>query len=291
MPCSSPICIKTVPRVDEKPSVRQSFRHVLVPCGKCDYCRAQRLDAIVERLKFEYDSAFQTLFVGYSYDEEHVKTDLSKDDAKLILRNLKNNFNRHYATFDNDGKMVESFKYKYFLVGEYGDLSGRVHFHLLLFLPRTVDWHYIQESNPFGIKCDIQVAGRGSMYYVAMYCVKELIDPDNPNYKGKAEPFYLQSNGIGADMVKTRLAKSLRIEKTYQYRDAAGYNHSLGRYLRSKVFNAFERLEISDKIAASIPVAMNKSQQILDNDRFRNRKVSDAKKVQKIKSKLNSSVL
>lgn len=286
MPCESPITIRSV-----RPIVRTSAgcvgtpggaHYIQVPCGHCDYCKKVKLDGFVQRLNFEYEHSFMTLFVTYTYDNEHVHRDLSKDDAKTMIQDLKNNLNRAYGSW-NGRKLVSSFKFKYFIVGEYGEKRGRVHMHLLLFLPRSVDWSIIQKSNRFGYICDIQLAGSGSLYYCAEYCVKALVSDDNEQYAGKAAPFYLQSNGIGAAFIDSRTAFALRRNKTYNYRDAKGYIHTIPKYLRNKMFDYFERAEISDELSAlaasRVPHSVEDRNLRLENlERINSYKLSKVKK-------------
>ena len=293
MPCAHPVVVRRGRTIEKDSSGRiynpagSSF--FLAPCGKCDYCKQQKLDGIVQRLQFEFDSTYQTLFVTYTYDDDHVCQNLSKSDAKTMISDLKNTLNRAYGTW-KDGRLASSFKFKYFLVGEYGEKRGRVHMHLLLFLPKSVDWHLIQSSNRFGYICDIQVAGKGSLYYVAEYCVKSLVSDDNVQYQGKSDPFYLQSNGIGISFVNSRLGKSLRMANSYEYRDAKGYKHILPKYLRNKTFDYFQRQAISDKIADELrsrqPHSVQDRNLLLDN---LDKKLS--RKVQKTKQHYKSSLL
>lgn len=299
MPCQHPITIRSVRPIGLSKSGRigcpGGAHYIQVPCGKCDYCKRVKLDGIVQRLEFEFMNTFQTLFITYTYDDDHVHLNLSKDDAKTLLSDLKNVLNRHYGKFCTEryftpaGKvrlrpiLYESFKYKYFLVGEYGEKRGRVHMHMLLFLPKSVDWKYIQKANRFGYICDIQVAGSGCLHYVAEYCVKSLVSPDNEQYNGKSDPFYLQSNGIGACMVDSRLSRALHLNMSYNYRDAKGFLHTLPKYLRNKVFDYFERQQISDEIAdiakSKIPHSFGDRNTRLDNlERIQSHKISKVQK-------------
>lgn len=251
MRCQNKISVKSIPSRFDGVHYRYGLHNIEVPCGTCPACLQVRQDQIKERLLIESRAWPECLYCTWTYRDEDLpkNASLSKDDAKKMLQDLKNALNREYGDW-SDGKLVCSFKYKYYLVGEYGEKRDRPHVHLILFLPRPVDWHIIQRSNMFGNKCDVQRLADGHCAYVAKYTLKEVITGKKSfDYSPRERPFKLWSNGIGASIVGTRLGKNLRKAQSYQYRDSEGYLHSLSRYQREKLFNFTERQDIAERIA------------------------------------------
>lgn len=267
MHCQRPISIKVMPpaRTGYKPDLSSNYSRVLVRCGTCPACLRNKQDELTQRLLFEQDKWFQTLFVTYTYDNDHCPVSLSKSDLSVMLKTLSRNFNAAYGVFGyervwNSRKgfkrlewkkvLQRPFSWKYYVVGEYGDTRERPHYHLVLFLSARVDWHIIQQSNTFGCVCDISVCGQGALSYVAKYTVKQVLDDKHTyDYGGRERPFYWQSNGIGTSFLGTSLSSSVHRSMDYKFRDAFGFLHTLPKYLRNKLFNADERFAISQRIS------------------------------------------
>lgn len=94
---------------------------VKLPCGGCIGCR---LDAasdwqtrIIHESKLHSESSFLTL----TYSDEHlpVGSTLSKDDVQKFMKRLR--------------KAIDPVPIRFFLVGEYGELNNRPHYHAIIF--------------------------------------------------------------------------------------------------------------------------------------------------------------
>lgn len=274
MYCHDLKTIKVYPR-DYKNNRGETFSgyHIArVPCGKCPACFARRADELAQRLLFESEAWPEVLVVCWTYSPDNRPTNgsLSKLDAQKMLHNLKNKFNSVYGVW-KDKKLITPFKWKYFLSGEYGEKEERdhaPHYHALLFLPKAVDWHFIHDCNTLGNICDIsRLRGEGAAYYVAKYTLKEVLG--GYTAEGKEPPFYLQSNGIGKSFLESRSGIALRLSKDYRYRDAGGYMHHLGKYLRYKMFDVAERHDISEVLAEYFDKRRPKNKQDLKDDNLR----------------------
>lgn len=169
-----------------------------VPCGQCincriEYARQWSIRITHEQLKYGDNACFLTL----TYDEEHLPADRSVHKKVLsgFLKRLR--------------KAIGSKKIRFFGCGEYGDLFGRPHYHVIIFgLPvdssifknrhvhyekgRVCGWHADLPCWPFG-KVHIGTVSSESANYVAGYVIKKV--------KGKGAKEYYNSIGIEPEFV------------------------------------------------------------------------------------------
>lgn len=89
------------------------------PCGGCLSCRINRRRVWAHRILLESFKHGDSCFVTLTYDNDHLPEKLVKSDYQNFLKRLR--------------KSLAPRKIRYFLAGEYGELSGRPHFHLAVF--------------------------------------------------------------------------------------------------------------------------------------------------------------
>lgn len=94
---------------------------ILVPCGKCIPCLVNKRTDWGFRLQEEHKVSKSAHFVTLTYDAKHLRSNksLCKRDLQLYLKRLR--------------KKDASAKIRYYAVGEYGSISARPHYHILLF--------------------------------------------------------------------------------------------------------------------------------------------------------------
>lgn len=94
---------------------------VTVPCGQCLGCRIDRSKAWALRCMHEVSLNSDNCFITLTYDDNHLpsgNTLVKADFQKFMKRVRKNNPDK---------------KIRYFHCGEYGDNSGRPHYHAIVF--------------------------------------------------------------------------------------------------------------------------------------------------------------
>lgn len=174
------------------------LRELAIPCGKCIGCRLrQRLDWSI-RASLEGQFHDEKCFVTLTYSDSYLPSTLQPKQFQDWLKRLR--------------KAV-GVKIRFFGCGEYGDISGRPHYHAILYgtslTPRAfwsrsdsgIDQFLnptLSVSWPFGIAT---VADFSDDYcsYVAGYVCKKMSGPRaDPN---REEPFVRASRrpGLGAD--------------------------------------------------------------------------------------------
>lgn len=189
------------------------------------------------------DNAFVTL----TYDEDHVPKggSLAPEEIRNWLKRLR--------------KSVAPAKFRYYVVGEYGDKNGRPHYHAALFgYPRCLYGmsRYNRERQTCCYPCDLvrSTWGLGNIYlgtletksaqYVAGYVIKKMTRFDDPRLPPGHHPEFCRMSlkpGIGTsamdDVADTVLQFNLH---TMQGDVPSSLQHGkkllpLGRYLRKQL--------------------------------------------------------
>lgn len=104
----------------------------IVPCSKCSVCKARRTSAWSFRLMEESKVSESAHFITLTYDTKTVPItqkgfmSLSKRDIQLFFKRLR----KIHGNSGVPGNI------KYYVVGEYGGITNRPHYHAILFNAR-----------------------------------------------------------------------------------------------------------------------------------------------------------
>lgn len=181
-------------------------------CGQCIPCRVSRRRQWTWRQYFESLCHQENCFVTLTYDDGNLPAggNLQPDHVQLWLKRFR--------------KALSPTRIRFFLVGEYGDLSLRPHYHLSVF---GVSGDTILDGGQgadtvAGIiartwaKGIVHVAefNETTAQYVCGYVVKKMTSADDPRLKGRHPEFARMSRrpGLAADAMKV-VAKSLLAQK------------------------------------------------------------------------------
>lgn len=108
-------------------------RDIIVPCGHCYNCLSRLRNEWCIRLKAEYLDSKLSFFITLTYDDDNLpigdyvceetgecikKPYPRKRDIQLFMKSLRKKYNS---------------KFRYFAVSEYGEVTKRPHWHMLLF--------------------------------------------------------------------------------------------------------------------------------------------------------------
>ena len=125
----------TSSEVDDKTSDYWKFVNVPdyniipLPCGCCLGCRLDYSRQWANRCYCESLMYHQNYFLTLTYDDNHLplgsmnNNTLVPDDLKKFMKDLRRYFDFHFGIKD----------IRFFACGEYGDLSLRPHYHIILF--------------------------------------------------------------------------------------------------------------------------------------------------------------
>lgn len=158
-------------------------------CGVCSPCLMKRRRLWSSRLMLEKQLHETSLFVTLTYDKEHLPCDMSVSirDAQLFLKRLR--------------ERVSPGKVRYFIVGEYGDVSQRPHYHAVLFGQVTPE--QVRESWKMGFTHVGELTAQSASYVVS-YTTKRMISSVDVRLKGRKPEFARMSlkPGIGAQAME-----------------------------------------------------------------------------------------
>lgn len=147
---------------------------LLLPCGHCLGCQIDRSKEWAVRIMLEAALYTSNCFLTLTYDEKHVGDNvLDIEDLQLFMKRLR--------------KFLGEEKVRYFACGEFGNESGRKHYHAIIFgydfpdkvlLKRSRSGRMIYRSESLeklwnkGISSIGEVTPQ-SASYVARYCMKK----------------------------------------------------------------------------------------------------------------------
>lgn len=206
MNCKNPILIKD--------KSGQSPHGIYVPCGRCLFCRIQKRNEWTLRLFNELQYHDHSSFYTLTYNDENLPENgsIRKRDLQLFFKRLR-----------KAGK-----DFKYFASGEYGDRTGRPHYHLILFgvSANDDDANLVRKIWDKGFVYPGRVE-INSIQYVAQYTTKKLYGKEKEKRLGdkKENVFSLMSKGLGKKFAIEEIEK---IKKGYLTLN--GKRRSIPRY-------------------------------------------------------------
>lgn len=94
---------------------------VELPCGRCVGCRLEYSRQWAVRCMHEAELHEQNAFITLTYNNENLPEDrsVSKDELQRFFKRCR--------------KLLGNNSFRYFACGEYGDQSGRAHYHAIMF--------------------------------------------------------------------------------------------------------------------------------------------------------------
>lgn len=122
----------------------------LIPCGQCMGCRIDRSKQWANRCLLEMEYHPSTYFVTLTYDELHLPTSFYADDdgVKCVTGNLvKRDFQLFMKRLRKKYAVRYDNKLRFFACGEYGSVTFRPHFHVIIFGLQLDDLVIYKRSN------------------------------------------------------------------------------------------------------------------------------------------------
>jgi len=201
-------------------------------CGQCMPCRISRRRLWTHRLLLESYCHEHSTFATLTYDPKIY------DGPTLVPV--------HYQSFLKTLRSrLHPLRVRFFLVGEYGEISQRPHYHAILFGVGLHQTELVRETWGMGHTMLGTVTAE-SIQYVAGYVTKKMTSPDDPRLNGRYPEFARMSlkPGIGA-LAVPQINEVLSQDAGADYLLGNGdvfnvLRHGkrilpLGRYLKSKL--------------------------------------------------------
>lgn len=170
-----------------------SEKAIGLPCGNCPECWQKASNEWATRCYLESKHYSRNCVITLTYDDEHCDNELHKRDYQLFLKRLRKQLTQ---------------KIKYFVSGEYGDLKGRPHYHMiifgfcpedLVFLKKTkrgtalYNSKFLESLWPHGFVVVDPNITREACFYSAKY-LQKLVSQKGVQHK--QPPFVQMSKGI-----------------------------------------------------------------------------------------------
>lgn len=210
-------------------------------CGQCKCCRIDRARLWTSRILLESRLHDHNVFVTLTYSPDSLPPGgtLVKRHLQLFLKLLR--------------KKMAPRKIRFFAVGEYGDESGRPHYHACLFGVSRFDEPDLRESWPHGF-VHVDDLTEGTAGYVSQYVVKKWTNGDDlyvsDRLRGRAPEFATMSLrpgvGAGAAEIVAKAIERREVDIPSRLR-MDGQMRPLGRYIKRKITEHFAH---ADKIQA-----------------------------------------
>lgn len=187
-----------------------------ISCGSCYECRLQKAREWAMRCNHEASMYDDNCFVTLTYDDKHLPVNGSLVPAHLskFMKDLRQWY--RYRLKVKGIKVDEGNAIRFFGCGEYGDESGRPHYHLLLFNFDFVDKTRYSSRGDFAVyesvvldgiwqkgRAEVGSVTFSSAAYCARYIMKKYTNKDSDKVKahyGDLEPEFCRMSrrpGIG----------------------------------------------------------------------------------------------
>jgi len=244
--CLTPINLKKETWTQK---LQDTYHMQQVPCGSCLECRRLRQNDWYIRLKNEYEHCTAASFVTLTYDDDylpHTSTGLPtlnykdhQDFMKVLRKNL----------FGSGTSNI-----KYFSVGEYGERSGRPHYHSIMF--NCPDTDAIANAWKYG-KIHVGNVSDASIYYTLKYALKRAVKiPKNDN--GVMLEKALMSKGLGIKFLTPQMIKHYKDDPSRPVTLRDNKKLGLPRYYREKLFTTSEKRERNSKLLTHLDTRLEK---------------------------------
>ncbi|WNK13748.1 MAG: replication initiator protein [Microvirus sp.] len=258
-------CFHPVPALYDGDNVtvrpRPSEVNTALPCGHCAGCKTSRSQEWASRVMHEAREHHSNIFATLTYNDENVHPDgaLVPWHLSEFLRDLRKKVLRDSTFIGNPSTSAFPNRLRYLACGEYGDRSGRPHYHAILFGVALADARQATDKllNSSALE---KLWGRGtvnygevtgaSAAYVAGYTVKSLGKQQHSRDGVVIPPPFLRMSthpGIGA-LYADRFATDFRSGSLV----VDGSHHRIPRYYRKRIERTMPQL--AEEIANAILV-------------------------------------
>lgn len=249
MTCKYPLCALKTPRSDGSGKSDISFlpvtkreqykddpRYVEIPCGQCSHCRLNKAAEWADRICLEAQSYKDNYFVTLTYDDDNLVYGIDPQTGEVSSNATV--FKSHVSSFMKDLRSYFSYHFahvgvRFYAAAEYGSLSYRPHYHLILFncpisdlkpffKNQLGDWIYQSDTISKIWKkgnCTVGALTWESAAYTARYTLKKKTGKEKDLYRilGVNPEFSLMSNrpGIGRRYLDKNMMKVYNDDKIY----------------------------------------------------------------------------
>lgn len=207
------------------------------PCGKCPECIQRHIHGWAHRIMQVEKNCTHSQFLTLTYATERLPFNERSGLPEICIKDVQDFFKRLRSSNQRNG---ETQPIKYYCASEYGGITGRPHYHVLLFNSR-IDLAQPAWQNGSIHYGHVQPA---SIYYTFKYLTKPY-QFDRTAWHHIKRPKALSSKGLGATYV-TDCMKAWHKEDLLNRVFTRYYEQKMHmpRYYRDKIYNHEEKLKI-----------------------------------------------
>ncbi len=179
-----------------------------VPCGQCMNCRVNKGRIWSARILMEWLTHGHAVFVTLTYNEEHVPLTVQPDGTPSQTLRKK-----QFLDWLKNVQKSEVGSLRYYLVGEYGEVSERPHYHMAIFPKSGAQVALFLSKWTKGFTSCYEMSPERARY-LAQYAAKKLSGP-KASWYGNREPEFRTSSRnppLSAEMCD-HLANTYKIGK------------------------------------------------------------------------------
>lgn len=225
-----------------------------VPCGKCPPCKLRRVQGWVFRLQQEEMRSLCAHFVTFTYNTDHVP--ISKNGFRTLDKSHPQNFFKRL-------RKLTPHPIKYYLVGEYGTINKRPHYHAIIFNVENTSLYaeaWSINGKQLGDVFVAQVSG-ASIAYTLKYI-------DKPSFKrsfsrdDRLPEFPLMSKGLGENYITdaTKAYHNSDLHNNF-LTEKGGHKIALPKYYRDRLYDEKTRKIQTIKIIDIVNKQQNDEQE------------------------------
>lgn len=221
-------CLKPIKIHNKKLDTEQYVR-----CGKCFLCKKEKAREWLIRLVHHNSTYLYCYFVTLTYSDDNIPSPY----PTLRRKDLQDFFKRFRYYFTEP--------FTYFACGEYGELRGRPHYHILLFTNSEIEFESsLINSWTFGRTQSTVVTDDRAIAYVAGYVQKKLYDTHEYKNMNLYPPFTCCSKGIGLEWCMKNQDKI----KERGYITYHGSRYPIPLYYKRKIGIEYDFVDLENSI-------------------------------------------
>lgn len=203
-------------------------------CGQCIPCRANKARILTHRVLLETMDHPYSSFLTLTFSDSYLP-----EDGNLYKKPLQDYYKRlRYRV----GK-----SFRYLGVGEYGEKSGRPHYHTILFglhmqnHYRDMQLAWTKKGDLMG-KTHVMEVNKDTARYITGYCMKGMTRKNDKWLHGREPEFSIsskQEGGLGLN-ITLKIGEAIKNDPNYKGHVVREFTHGkkkypLGRYLTEKL--------------------------------------------------------
>lgn len=213
----------------------------IVPCGQCPACLKRRADHWAFRLFSEMKQATSAAMLTLTYEDRWLPRSfnghatLQKRDFQLFMKRLRKKCRNTL---------------KYYACGEYGGLTNRPHYHLVMFnLPSKylINHHYLEDIWQMG-GIHIAECNMATIRYTTKYVMKGRWEPEADD-DDRAPLFSCMSKKLGMNHLTPQMVRYYTENMLGVITLPGGALVSMPRYYKEKIFSKRERKILAEMAA------------------------------------------